>query len=66
MPMNTALSPSNTEDESTVSGPSSTVATSARRIIALPREATIRRRNASTLSSEVCALTETCTKSPFT
>ena len=66
MPMNTAFSPSNTEEESALSGPSSMVAISASRISASPRPTTTSLPNAAGLSSDVSALMVVWTKSPFT
>ena len=65
-PMNTAFRPSNTEEESALSGPSSMVAMSSRRTSASPRVATTSLPKAVGLSSSVCALMLVWTKSPFT
>ena len=66
MPMKTAFSPSKTEDESALSGPSSMVAKSSSRIRASPRDTTTSLPNAAGLSRAVSALIVVWTKSPFT
>ena len=65
-PTNTAFSPSNTEDESAFSAPSSMVAMSFRRISASPRDITTSLPNSTGVLSAVSALMVVCTKSPFT
>ena len=66
MPMNTAFRPSNTEEESALSGPSSMVEKSASRISASPRVTTTSLPKAAGLSRAVSALMVVWTKSPFT
>ena len=56
MPMNTAFNPSNTEDESALSGPSSMVEMSSSLTSASPRVRTTSLPKAAGLSSDVCAL----------
>ena len=65
--MNTAFSPSNTEEESALCGPSSMLGDVARGGSARRRGSrTTSLPNAAGLSSEVLALMLVCTKSPFT
>ncbi len=64
--MNTALSPSNTDDESAFCGPSSILATSPSLTRESPRASTTSLPNDSGVSSEVLASILVCTKSPFT
>jgi hypothetical protein len=64
--MNTALSPSNAEEESALCGPSSISAMSPSLTSESPRASTTSFANDSGVSSEVLASILVCTKSPFT